>query len=214
MPPKSLENSPIFKSRTRSVPDSVLQQLTVRSDGTELTWKLEEWGAPDLNVNPVITILITTKESTARITDSRFVIRGPVFEANASRPLKANKIWAEVEPDITVRFTVPGSAVNMNNMDARNASLWEDLMELTDIRFFKAGTPMTLAEVDDIPALREGASYRVAVFPHSVTHMEAVLLVAPVSLTTIRSKAKAWKISPESLDFPAINLTSHCTVTG
>ena len=52
---KGLECAPIFKGRTRSIPRSIWQTLTVRTEGQELDSMLEYWGASDIRSNPVIT---------------------------------------------------------------------------------------------------------------------------------------------------------------
>ena len=98
MPPKKktgLENAPIFKGRTRAVPRETWQTLTVRTEGNELSEKLEEWGA-EIKARPAATILISARETTGRICGSRFVLRGDIFMAGAN-PLPAKTIWPELE---------------------------------------------------------------------------------------------------------------------
>ena len=77
--------------------------------------------------------------TTGRITGSRFVLRGPVFHAGQENPLKATEIWPEVDDDNTIRFTLNGTALNLNNRDARNTSLWLNLRSLTSTKMFKGG---------------------------------------------------------------------------
>ena len=66
MPPKrkGLESAPIFKGRTRSIPRSIWQTLTVRTEGQELNSMLEDWGASDILSNPVITAVISARDTT------------------------------------------------------------------------------------------------------------------------------------------------------
>ena len=42
---------------------------------------VEDWGASDIRSNPVITALISARDTTGHITGSRFIIRGNVFHA-------------------------------------------------------------------------------------------------------------------------------------
>ena len=56
-----------------------------------------------------------------------------------------------------------------------------------------------------------GACFRVSLLTYSVTHMEAVLLIAPVPLTDIRDKANTWDVAEESNVFPGIDVTNHWT---
>ena len=51
--------------------------------------------------------------------------------------------------------------------------------------------------------------FTVPILTYSVTHMEAVLLTSPQSLTTIQSKASDWDVVEESTVFPAIDMTIH-----
>ena len=44
---------------------------------------------------------------------------------------------------------------------------------------------------------------------HSVTHMEALLVVAPVSYITLKQRAEEWNMMPDSHQFPAINITNY-----
>ena len=216
MPPKrkGLESAPIFKGRTRSIPRSIWQTLTVRTEGQELNSMLEDWGASDILSNPVITAVISARDTTGRITGSRFVLRGPVFVAGQDNPLPATEIWPEVEEDISVRFTLDGTALNLNNRDARNASIWLNLRTLASTKMFKGDRQLSSEEMDAIPAIKEGAAIRVSVSSYSTTHMIANLWAVPMSLKALRDKARDWKIMPESLDFPAINLTSHFRYAG
>ena len=70
-----LESAPIFKGRTRSIPRSLWQTLTVRTEGQELSSMLEDWGASDILSNPVTRALISARDTTGPITGSRFVLR-------------------------------------------------------------------------------------------------------------------------------------------
>ena len=211
MPPKKkgLENASIFRSRSKPVPGSIWPTLTIRTEGTELSKMLEEWGASDLTRDPTITTLITSRETTGRITGSRFCIRGPAFRVAPNDSLPANTIWHGVDPSITISFLIDGSTLNFSNKQARNASFWLDLRGLTNTRFYKDGQVMSPEEVDAIPAIEKGACVRVVVFPHSTTHMEMVLLAIPVCLQTLRDKANTWKVSADTLELPTINLTGH-----
>ena len=100
-------------------------------------------------------------------------------------------------------------AFNFINQDARNASLWTDLRSLPSTRFYKGETQLSPQDVDAIPELKNGVGVRLAVFPYSTSHLEVMVLVSPLSLKEIQSKAKDWNLAPESLDFPAINISDH-----
>ena len=101
------------------------------------------------------------------------------------------------------------SALNLNNRDARNASIWLNLRTLASTKMFKGDRQLSSEEMDAIPAIKEGAAIRVSVSSYSTTHMIANLWAVPMSLKALRDQARDWKIMPKSLDFPAINLTSH-----
>ena len=74
---------------------------------------------------------------------------------------------------------------------------------------FNGDRQLTTEEMDAVPAIKEGAAIRVTVSPYSTTHMMADIWAAPMSLKALRDKARDWKVMPESLDLPAINLPSH-----
>ena len=46
--------------------------------------------------------------------------------------------------------------------------------------------------------MMDGASYRVAIYTHSVTHMATNRLISPKSPDKVKTKAKVWNISMES----------------
>ena len=208
MPPKqsNLANAPIFKSRTRAVPLEKWHSLTVRTEGVELTEKLEDWGA-EPKTSPVATILITCLERVGSIRGSRFVLRGPIFGAKATKPLPLAKVFPD-QKDVTVSFSLEGSALNFSNPESRNASLWVDLRSQPTTKFHKEGEVMTSEQIDTI--LPGGSLLvRVALFPLSTTHLEMVLQATTLSKEEMEKKAEEWNIAMESLDFPAIDLTSH-----
>ena len=201
--------APVFKARTTAIPQKFWQTLMVRSEGAAVTTMLEDWGAPDIASKPTVTLLVSARESTGRITSSKIVARGPLFVAGRDNPIKANKIWPELDDDITLTFSIPGETLNFSNREARNFSLWTELSSLTTLKVCKEDGQLSPDEARDI--MGEGACFRVSILTYSVTHMEAVLLVIPRSLTTIRSKASDWEVMEESNVFPAINITSHWT---
>ena len=63
---KTLASS-IFKARSTLVPATIWPTLMVRSEGAEVNSLLQEWGAPDLGVEPVISLLISARERTGRL---------------------------------------------------------------------------------------------------------------------------------------------------
>ena len=207
MAPKTIKDK-VFSTRTKAIPPSLWAKLTATTDGADLTAILEEWGA-EPNSSPVITILITVLEASSRIRASRYVARGPVFTATRDSPLKANTIWPGLDEDITVTFTILGVNLNFSNREARNFSLWMNIRTLPNFKMFRGDTLLSPAEVDDLPNCKEGAMFRVAVFPLSASHMTARLLIAPLSRDEIKGKAREWNIDPESHSFPVIDITHH-----
>ena len=204
----------IFKARTRPVPSKLWPTLMVRAEGAPVNTLLESWGAADLGAEPAVTLMITARESTGRTLSSRILMRGPIFKATADSPIKANTIWPGVEDNLTVRFTVTGDMLNFSSREARNISMWASLDTLPSFRVYKEDDLLSREEIQGIEGLKDGASYRVVVHTHSVTHMAASLLVVPKSLTSIRAKARDWNVLAESNLFPAIDLTSHLTRCG
>ena len=201
----------IFTHRSTCVPDMLWRKLYVRAEGLPVSQKLEDWGAEDIRSTPVISLLVTARESTGIITSSKLVIRGPVFVAGETNPIKASDIWQGVSEEITLRFTIPGESLNFSNKEARNFSMWASLDSLTDLKFFKGNDRMTSVQVAAEEGIQEGASFRVAAHTHSATHMAVTLLVAPRELGAIRTKARDWNVAEESNHFPAINISSHWT---
>ena len=214
---KSLQ-APIFKARTTAIPAKFWKALLVRSEGSEITNLLEEWGAPDISAIPATSLLVTARETTGRIVNSKLVIRGPCFTATVSNPVKANTIWPGADPAITLRFSIQGEALNFANKDARNCSLWASLDSLTSFRVYKAGDEGDVAQspsdIKNLEGVKDGACFRVVLHPYSVSQMEATLQVIPTSLKGIREKADTWEVSAESNTLPALNLTSHWTRYG
>ena len=205
---KSL-TAPVFEARSAPVPQRFWKTLMVRSEGAAVSSMLEEWGAPDLASTPAATLLVSARETTGRITSSKLVTRGPVFVAGRDNPFKANRIWSDLGDDVTIRFTIPGEALNFSNREARNFSLWAELTSLPSFKIFKAGNQLSPEESQAI--MGRGACFRVSLLTYSVTHMEAVLLIAPVPLTDIRDKANTWDVAEESNVFPGIDVTNHWT---
>ena len=201
----------IFKARTRPVPSKLWPTLMVRAEGAPVNTLLESWGAADLGAEPAVTLMITARESTGRTISSKLVVRGPVFMATADNPVKANTIWPGAEDNLTVRFAVAGDMLNFSNREARNFSMWASLDTLPSFRVYREDTALSREEIQDIEGLNDGASYRVVLHTHSVTHMAASLLIAPKSLTSIRARARDWNVPAESNLFPAVDLTSHLT---
>ena len=201
--------APVFKARKTPIPQKFWKSLLVRSEGAAVTSILEEWGAPDIAARPAITLLVSSRETTGRITSSKLVMRGPLFVAGRSNPLKANMIWPDLEEDISLRFSIPGEGLNFSNREARNFHLWTDLTSLPNLKVYKGDTQLSPEEART--TLGEGAGFRVAIQTYSVTHMEAVLLVVPNSVDAIRDKASYWDVAEESNVFPAIDITSHWT---
>ena len=207
---KTLASS-IFKARSTPVPSSIWPTLMVRSEGAEVNELLQDWGAPDLGAEAAITLLISARERTGRLTGSKLVIRGPIYHATADNPIKANTIWPGVDEDYTVRFGINGDVLNFANGEARNVSLWAGLDTLQSFRVYKGDDLVARDDLKDIEGLKDGASYRVAVYTYSTTHMTAALLIVPKALNMIRAKAQAWNVSPESNLFPAVDITGHWT---
>jgi len=203
MPPK--KSGPIFKGRTRSVPLETWKLLSVKTEGLELSNKLEEWGA-EVAARPAVTVLLTVRGTTGRIMGSRFVVRGSLFKASkASKSLiPAKAIWPEAEGDISVGLEILGQSLNFVNAEAKNTSLWMDLVGMTGTKFYKGATAMSIQEVEAIPALKEGAVVRVALYPLSTT-----LQCLPLSLRAVEELAGKWGVSANDLTFPAINLTDY-----
>ena len=201
--------APVFRTRSAPVPQRFWKTLMVRSEGAAVSSMLEEWGAPDLATTPAATLLVAARETTGRITSSKLVTRGPVFTAGRDNPFKANKIWPDLGDDITLRFTVSGDVLNFANREARNFSLWAELTSLPSLKVYKAGNQLSPEESQAITS--RGACFRVSLLTYSVTHMEAVLLIAPVPLTDIRDKANTWDVAVESNIFPGIDVTDHWT---
>ena len=204
----------IFKGRTNPVPATIWPQLMVRSEGQEVTNLLEEWGATDIQAHPVISLLISARETTGRITSSKTVIRGPIFTASEENPIKANAIWPGLDEDLTLRFSISGETLNFSNREARNLSVWQALDSLTSFKVYKGDDLVSRDDYKDIDGLREGVSFRVATYTHSIKHMATSLLIAPKPLNMIRTKARDWNIPHESNQFPAIDITSHWTRYG
>ena len=207
---KSIQ-APVFKTRTTAVPQNFWKALLVRSEGAGVTNLLEEWGAPDLGSSPAITLLVSARETSGRITSSKLVARGPLFRAAMTNPVKANTIWPGVDAAITLRFAIQGETLNFSNKEARNFSLWTSLDSLTNYRVFKGDEQLSPDDIKDIEGIKDGACFRVAVHSYSVSQMEASLLIIPASLDKIREKADTWKVAMESNVLPAVNLTSHWT---
>ena len=205
---KSLQ-APVFKTRTTAIPQKFWQSLMVRSEGPAVTSMLEDWGAPNIASKPAVTLLVSARETTGRITSSKIVVRGPLFVAGRDNPIKANKIWPNLDNDITLRFSIPGENLNFSNREARNFSFWAELPSLTTLKVYKGDAQLSPDEAQDI--MGEGACFRVSILTHSVTHVEAVLLIIPRSLATIRDKASDWDVVEESNVLPAIDMTSHWT---
>ena len=188
--------APVFKARKTQIPQKFWKSLLVRSEGAAVTSILEEWGAPDIAARPAITLLVSSRETTGRITSSKLVMRGPLFVAGRSNPLKANMIWPNLEEDITRRFSIPGEGLNFSNREARNFHLWTDLTSLPNLKVYKGDTQLSPEEART--TLGEGAGVRVAIQTYSVTYMEAVLLVVPNSVDAIRERPATgtWRRSP------------------
>ena len=209
MPPKTkVMTDPIFKTRSKPVPSTTWRQLTTRTSGADLSEVLSAWGA-DTNRAPVMTILITALETTARIRGSRFVIRGTLFNAGNDNKLKANTIWPGLDEDLFVTFKLEGQALNFNNEDARNHSLWVNVAHLPSFRIWRGNEALAPAAVDEIPQCKEGAHLRVALLPSSLRGMSVHLLAVPLGPEALKNKAKDWKIPRESADFPSLDLTEH-----
>ena len=64
--------------------------------------------------------------------------------------ITASEIWPEVDEDISIKFILDGTALNLNNKDTRN---WLNLWTLPKIRMFKGDrqlrAPMSLEALRD-----------------------------------------------------------------
>ena len=207
MAPKTIKDR-VFSVRSKAIPPSQWAKLTAKTDGADLTAILEEWGA-DPKSAPVITILITVLEASSRVKGSRYIIRGPAFTATRDSPLKANSIWPGLDDDLLVTFSILGTNLNFSNGEGRNHSIWMNIRTVPTFKMFRGDTLLSAAEVDNLPGCKDGAMFRVAVFPLSATHMSARLLVSPLSWAAIQEKARDWNIDPESHSFPSIDISSH-----
>ena len=58
-----------------------------------------------------------------------------------------------MDKDITVRFTLNGTALNLNNREAKNTSLWLSLRGLTAMKIFKGDRQLTMLESLDFLAI-------------------------------------------------------------
>ena len=74
------------------------------TEGVELTEKLEDWGA-EPKTSPVATILITCLERVGSIRGSRFVLRGPIFGAKATKPPPLAKVFPD-QKDVMVSLSL------------------------------------------------------------------------------------------------------------
>ena len=204
----------VFNTRTRPVPIAQWADLVALTDGQDLTNILERWGA-EPKTSPVITILVTVLEASKRIRGSRFIIRGPTFKVPTNHMINASTIWPALsaldwDQDILkVSFTVHGEALNFQNREARNFSLWADLRGLPNFRIFKGDTALSPEEADNYEAIKAGALFRVSVSPLTESHMAIRLFVVPIDNNTIKEVARTWNISSESAEFPAIEITNH-----
>ena len=189
-------------------PKDQSHELTTRTSGADLSKVLSAWGV-DTNRAPVMTILITALETTARIRGSRFIIRGLLFTVGNDNKLKANTIWPRLEEDLFVTFKLEGQALNFNNEDARNHSLWVNVAHLPSFRIWQGNKALAPAAVDEMPQCKEGAHLRVALLPSSLRGMSVHLLAVPLGPKVLKNKAKDWKIPRESAEFPSLNLTKH-----
>ena len=197
MPPKiKVMNDPIFKTRSKPVPPPMWKQLTTRTSGADLSGVLSAWGA-DTNRAPIMTILITALEMTARIRGSRFIIRGLLFTVGNDNKLKANTIWPRLKEDLFVTFKLEGQALNFNNEDARNHSLWVNVAHLPSFRIWQGNKALAPAAVDKMPQCKEGAHLRVALLPSSLRGMSVHLLAVPLGPRPSRTRPKTGR-SPES----------------
>ena len=201
----------IFKARSCPIPAKMWHSLLVRNEGTEVSQLMENWGAPDLQADPAITLMISARETTGRVTSSKLVIRGPTFVVRADDQFRANNIWPGLENDITLSFTISGEILNFSNREARNVSTWTGLDTLPSFKVYKDGTQLSREEFQTMEGLKDGACFRVAVQVHSTTHMAATLLVAPKTYTMVKTRAREWNIAPESNRIPGINITNHWT---
>ena len=66
------------------------------------------------------------------------------------------------------------------------------ILTLPSFRVYKGAELVSRDDQKDIDGLKDGASYRVAVYTHSATHMSTALLIVPKSLNMIKTKAQAW----------------------
>ena len=201
----------IFKARSCPVPAKIWPTLLVRSEGAEVTQLLENWGAPDLMADPAVTLLISAREITGRVTSSKLVIRGPIFVVRPEDQFKANTIWSGLEDNITLSFSISGEILNFSNREARNFSTWTGLDTLPSFKVHKDGVALSREEFQAMDGLKDGACFRVAVQTHSTTHMAASLLVAPKPHNMIKAKAREWNVAPDSNRIPAIDITKHWT---
>ena len=122
-------------------------------------------------MDPVVTTIVIILEASLRIKGSRFVLRGPAFKVEGSKPLKANTIWPGLDDYLTVQFSVQGEVLNFNNKDAKSFSIWANLRTLPSFKILKGDAVLSPEEADHIPAVKNGALIRVALFPRSTTHM-------------------------------------------
>ena len=174
-------------------PKDQSHELTTRTSRANLSKVLSAWGV-DTNRAPVMTILITALETMARIGGSRFIIRGLLFTVGNNNKLKANTIWPRLKEDLFVTFKLEGQALNFNNEDARNHSLWVNVAHLPSFRIWRGNKALAPAAVDKMPQCKEGAHLRVALLPSSLRGMSVHLLAVPLGPEALKNKAKDWKI--------------------
>ena len=95
----------IFKGRTTPVPATIWPTLMVQSEGMEVNDLLQDWGAPDLGAEPIITLLISARECTGRMMGSSS--GAPIYQATEANLIKANTIWPGIDKDYTIRCDIP-----------------------------------------------------------------------------------------------------------
>ena len=158
----------VFKKKG-DVPSSVLKALLVSNVGAAIAEKLAQFKSPTAST-PYVTPVITVANSTGRITDSRLVMRGPLFTATKANVVSANQIWHEAREDVRISFLIDESL---------NISDWVELRALNGYRVTDstAGRDIQDQELDEMDGLKEGACVRVVLQHKNAAWVSATLQV-------------------------------------
>ena len=105
---ETLKNN-VFNKRG-NFPPGFLKTLSIKAGDTHVDDAIKRFGWNGLQT--VAVPIVSTQPGTGQVLGSRWEIRGPI----SKRTMKANTIWTDVDPSISISWDLDGKTSDINSI--------------------------------------------------------------------------------------------------